>query len=179
MKFKVNDELVIVSKRGTCYNYIDGDKCVVLRVEKDFDDLNYRVRFENGEECWIYENEAELIEPMFTKSDLKSGMLVVKRNGNVELLIGEYFMDKESGHNCLSSINEDLTNGTGYRKQFDIVEVYDIHSHTIGSFKSDSFDIERLTSLYKREETKVIKKLTIEDIQNKLGYEFKIIKGDK
>ncbi len=167
--FKVGDKVKVIEKS---YGYKVGDIGTITKIDCQ---SSIKVVFDY-DYFWICDFQLEFIEG-FTKSDLKSGMLVVKRNGNKELIIGEYLMASDCGFNCLSSVKEDLTNTNS--KEFDIVDVYDINTHTIGSFKSDSFDIERLTRIYKREETKVIKELTIEDIQKELGYEFKIIKGDK
>ena len=61
---------------------------------------------------------------MFTKSDLKNGDVIVRRNGNVEIAIVDLgvFVDK-TGWNDLDRVNDDLTNSSSWRDSWDIVKV--------------------------------------------------------
>ena len=47
------------------------------------------------------------------KSDLKTGMLVMRREGAIQLLVKKTFIVKTGGFNLLSSIDDDLSNVFG------------------------------------------------------------------
>ena len=71
----------------------------------------------------------ELVEDkkMFTKSDLKNGDVVVRRNGWVEVVIVDLdVMVSKNGWDSLSDIKEDLTDeeSDAFDNEYDIVKVY-------------------------------------------------------
>ena len=55
------------------------------------------------------------------KSDLKTGMLVMKRTGRIELVVKKTLLTKSGGFNELKSLNDNLKNQ--YHPEHDIVKV--------------------------------------------------------
>lgn len=116
----------------------------------------------------------------FTKDDLKTGMLVVTRDGRKWIVMKDLY-DKnyeETGvlsnldeFNLLASYNDDLTfisRSGKHIEKLDIVEVYDVKSIL-------DFDIIYRKLLWKREE---VKELTVGEISKLLGYKVKIVDGE-
>lgn len=106
----------------------------------------------------------------FTKADLKTGDVVLRRNGDVEIVNRELEMlIRESGWNDLDDIREDLTSGFG-NKNGDIVAVrrptYKGHC-SFGAFKGNYGIL-----VYEREE---VEEMTLEQVCKLLGKNIKII----
>ena len=93
----------------------------------------------------------------FSKKDLKVGDVLTLRNGSVGI-----FDNKKTNIDCLlaDNIEDDLTNNGFCGKKLDIVKV----ERPI-----------KYETVFKR----TIKEMTLEEVCEKLGYEVKIIKGDK
>lgn len=77
----------------------------------------------------FYADEIELVEDkkVFTKSDLKNGDVIVRRNGWVEIVIVDLnvLVTNNEGWNDLSDVMEDLTDiDSDYDLNYDIVKVY-------------------------------------------------------
>ena len=112
------------------------------------------------------------------KSDLKTGMKVVLRNGeeyllllNTEEVLGTYnilipLCENNSGWLSFDSYNEDLTCEDGYN-EYDIMKVFT--PYCIWTLLYDSF----WDKVWERKDKK---KMTIEDIEKELGYEITIVK---
>lgn len=103
----------------------------------------------------------------FKKSDLKDGMVVEYKYGQKRLVAGSILIGTY-GYNELYYYNEDLCTDTD---ETTIYKVYD----TVSSLKD--FDKKELKLLWERK-PKVIKEVTIEDIEKKFGCKVKIV-GDK
>lgn len=62
---------------------------------------------------------------MFTKSDLKNGDIIVRRNGDVEIVIVDRgVLVSKTGWNRLRDVREDLTDDADFCEEWDIVKVY-------------------------------------------------------
>lgn len=105
----------------------------------------------------------------FTKSDLKTGDIVLRRNGDTEIVILEQqsFIAK-TGYNLLSSVNEDLTSTCS--SNWDIIAVR--RPVLIGDCTFSAFDANRGILIYEREEVE----MTIEEICKALGKKVRIKK---
>lgn len=118
-----------------------------------------------------------------TKQDLKTGMRVRTRNGELYLVLkdcktGHYghqdllFASFCGDYNIGDDYNNDLicVDSNDTDEDFDIVEVYTAKS---GFADIDVLDRTSLKSIWKREEKK---KMTVAEIEEKLGYEVEIVR---
>lgn len=111
-------------------------------------------------------------EVLMTKSDLKNRMLVRAKCGSLYMVV-DGFLVKESGWFSLNCYNEDLTIKRDVRvkgcinlEDYDITKVYSV---------AKSFNTNECELLWERPE---VKELTIQEIEDKLGYKVKIV-GEK
>jgi hypothetical protein len=115
------------------------------------------------------------------KLDLKTGMRVTLRNGSVSIVLKEcsfyehkdaynVYVNKEcSSWDMFQYWNDDLT-GTIYSK-YDVMKV-EQPRHPYEIFKENG----TFKTVWEREE---LKELTIEEIQQKLGYKIKVVESHK
>lgn len=107
----------------------------------------------------------------FTKADLKSGDVVLRRNGFVEIVCRETdTLISKDGFNRLSEINEDLTSGLSFA-DWDIIAVRrpkKPHECQFCAFASEYGEL-----IYERKETE---EMTLEEVCKALGKEIKIVK---
>lgn len=62
---------------------------------------------------------------MFTKSDLKNGDVIVRRNGDVEIaIVDRGVLVSKTGWNRLRDVREDLTDDDDFDNEWDIMKVY-------------------------------------------------------
>lgn len=126
--------------------------------------------FNNGtyaSRTYAIEEKIEILEwsdymnKVFTKSDLKNGDVLVKRNGYVEIVIPEIGarITKNGRFNWFSLLNEDLTNDDG--REYDIVKVYRPKSPGQCSFKEEFFEKGEL--IFKRDKMEPVE-VTLEEI---------------
>lgn len=109
----------------------------------------------------------------FTKSDLKDGDVILKRNGSVEIAIPSVgaFVCLD-GYNLLTSLNDDLTSVCA--SEFDIVEVRRPTKPSDCIF--DCFKYSGGDVVYNRErDTEVIEEMTLEEVCEALGKKIKIV----
>lgn len=90
MKFKVGDKV----KVSNSWEGRSGEVGEIIRISVH-GDYNHRVKFEDADQESFKEEELELVQQKgFTKSDLKTGMGVVLRNGDMgHLLLDTPFGD--------------------------------------------------------------------------------------
>lgn len=125
---------------------------------------------------------SDYMDKVFTKSDLKTGDIVLKRNGSVEIVILEISggtLINQTGYNMLSYINEDLTSSLG-DDCFDIMYVrrpvimgdcqFVCFENGYGELVYDRIAIEREAKKNQVEE------MTMEQICQALGKNIKIVK---
>lgn len=110
------------------------------------------------------------------KSDLKTGMRVKTRDGEIQIVIKNTLFRGEpidiivskNGWNRLDRYNEDLTNIN--HKLLDIVEVYTIDGNE-DNFTRSFLNTDKRKLYWKREEAK---EMTLEEIEKELGYKIKL-----
>ena len=108
----------------------------------------------------------------FTKADLKTGDVVLRRNGSTEIVNRELGMFiRKNGWNDLDEIRENLTSVFN-NEHGDIVAVRRPKNKYDCMF--NAFERERGTLVYERKEPE---EMTLEQVCKLLGKEIKIIKG--
>ena len=127
---------------------------------------------DNGANFNWCDDELELI---FTKDDLKDGMVVEYRNGTRELVFGSRTIDKRGYHN-LKDYTETLTEHKYHLENHDIIKVYEVNSDAICTL-NEIFNNECLTLIWERKEEPSHKEMTVEEIEKELGYKIKVV-GD-
>ena len=171
MKFKVGDKVQVS-------NSWEGRSGMIGKITDTDDDssYSYTVTFEgNGNESFK-EEELELAEQQFTKSDLKTGMGVVLRDGSK----GHVLLGTEAGDvvrildngtwGDLAKYKDDLTSKS--REAIDIVEVY----RSKWSFMYLTDQVFGQECIFKREEPKPEPtKMTMKEINEHFGKAIEIV----
>ena len=134
-----------VRNKGTCY-YGNGEYSSRVFAEK----YNYKIL-----EWSDYTNKE------FTKADLRDGMVVEQRNGNMYLVLAGMAVRK-NGRNRIGGYDDDLK-WAGY-KGGDIVKVYRITPKSLKCIE-DVFIKSNLELIWERTE---LKKMTVEEMRKKL-----------
>ena len=110
----------------------------------------------------------------FTKADLKTGDVILRRNGDVEIVNRELetLICKDGGYNLLKCFRNDLTHSA--MKEYDIIEVRRPKEKCDCCFDAiSSCGHRRGTLVYERKE---VEEMTLEQVCRLLGKEIKIIK---
>ena len=113
---------------------------------------------------------SDFMNKEFTKADLKTGDVILRRSGDTEILMRELntFITK-TGWNDLADIKEDLS--SKYWSSADIMAVR--RPRSVGDCAFNAFKNELGTLVYERKE---VKEMTLEEICKALGKEIKIVK---
>lgn len=130
---------------GTCY-YGNGEYSSRVFAEK----YNYKILE------W-----SDYMDKEFTKADLRDGMVVEQRDGDMYLVLAGMVVRKR-GYNRIGDYDDDLK-CAGYTGG-DIVKVYRITPGSLGCIE-DVFIKSNLELIWERTETK---KMTIEEMRQKL-----------
>ena len=113
---------------------------------------------------------SDFMKETFTKADLKTGDVVLKRNGEVEIINRELGMlICKSGWNDLKDVREDLTSILDSR--YDIIAVRRPKEKGDCNFEACEHKWGKL--VYERKE---VEEMTLEQVCKLLGKEIKIIK---
>lgn len=114
----------------------------------------------------------------FTLRDLSDGMVVETKCGKRYLVYCGRFIG-ETGYNILDSYDNDLTANHYLDDPYTIVKVYRIPREfiirTIRDFLTDT-SVRHYTLIWEREERR---DMTLEEIENKLGYKINLIDNTK
>ena len=179
-KFKKGDRVKVVNGGGGTIGatYFIGD---ILTVIKDDSTMPFCIT-ETGEKVIAYEGELELYnenEKQMKKSDLKTGMLVETREGELGLVMlnteeGDSIVsDGSSGYwSPLDCYLENLTHfgSPEALRKYDIVNVYGYSF----SWTAANVSVGNRPLLWERQE---VVEMTHEEICKALGKEIKIIKN--
>lgn len=115
-------------------------------------------------------------ETIVNKSQLKTGDVLVRRNGEIEIYIQEFsaLIGANGRYRLADGICDDLTYITPFSKQFDVVKVYRPSSAYNCDLKEGYLEG---NLIYDRDSITV--EMTIEEVCKALGKNIKIVKGDK
>lgn len=150
-------------------NYSDYKSNTVYYFNNDTYGSLYQATKDN---CTILEWE-DFMNKEFTKADLKTGDVVIRRNGDVEIVNRELEMFiRQNGWNDLDNTREDLMDMLG-DDGYDIVAVRRPINKKDCCF--DAFKYQCGTLVYERKE-KEVKEMTLEQVCKLLGKKIKIIK---
>ena len=178
MNFKVGDKVKV---KDSWFGHA-GQVGVVFRTD-NCGPFNYSVKFDvEGDDGMRHENfkddSLELAKQQFTKSDLKTGMGVVLRNGRKgHILVDTGCVDvirflENGNYSCLNEFSDNLT--SNYREEHDIVEVY----FTEYQFKLLTDQVFDQECVFKREEPKPEPeptKMTMKEINEHFGKPIEIV----
>lgn len=150
-----NKEYWNVYREKTCYSFNNDCYTGIDYYKKE----NYTIRE------W-----SDFMKETFTKADLKTGDVVLKRNGEVEIINRELGMlICKSGWNDLKDVREDLTSILNDR--YDIIAVR--RPEDKGDCNFEVFEHKWGKLVYER---KKVEEMTLEQVCKLLGKEIKIIK---
>ena len=157
MRFKVGDKARVKKnlRVGKIYDGIyfsttmDKFKGKVVEIVNIFD--NY---YGLKEDEWNFYFSDNMLEPAFTKQDLKAGDKLILRDGSVGFYNG---VDTETHSLNYCNINEDLTNNGTLGSTLDIVKVQ---------------RPKKYKTIYEREKAR---KMTVKEISEALGYEVEVV----
>lgn len=135
-KYKVGDK-VRVKKTATCECSIswnnngkmDHWRGQIMTIRSLLNETGYKMVEDINENGGGWRWHEYWLEPItdFTKSDLKTGMVVKLRDGDFYLVYGERLFS-DYGYREIDNYNEDLTHTFG-GDRCDIVEVYDVNNY--------------------------------------------------
>jgi len=180
-EFKVGDE-VKVTYSGYAVDLVRFKGAVGIITASATRGYDWVVDFPESSYAF-YNHELASVKP-FSKSDLKTGMVVVLRSGNhyfaaldcfSEEVEEDGFLLRNGGWCQLSAYDEDLSNSSGHLF-LDIVEVYSVYANDMLTLVRGSLPLKK-ELLYKREEVVVIPKvkMTQAAIEEALGYEIEVV----
>ena len=140
----------------TAYNFNTGS----------FSDTDYYA--ENG---YTILEWSDFMSGTFTRADLKTGDVIKRRDGDIEIFIREFdvFVRNDGQYNTLGGINYDLTSIHGTSR--DIIAVRRPIRDRDCTFSA--FEFERGTLVYEREE---VIEMTLAEVCKLLGKNIKIVK---
>ena len=139
----------------TCYNFNQGYIC-----DAGYYLNNYYTILE-----W-----SDFMNKEFTKDDLRDFDIVLRRDGDVRIVIGDRIMDKEGYSNLKSYYSDDLTSMVNGSHQ-DIMSV--IRPVVLSDLSFDAFEKNLGRVVYERDETV---EMTLEEVCKALGKNVKIVK---
>lgn len=117
---------------------------------------------------------SDFMNAKFTKANLKTGDVILRRNETVEIVNRELGMlIRKRGWNDLDDIREDLTSGYN-NPQFDIIAVRRPTNKCDCCF--EAFSTQRGTLVYDRKHD-TVEEMTLDEVCKLLGREIKIVKG--
>ena len=181
MEFKVGDKVKV---KDSWFGR-DGQVGVIFKID-NLEPYKYSVKFDvegdNGRRDENFKGDSlELAKQSFTKSDLKTGMGVVLRNGRKgHVLVDTGCVDvirflENGNYSCLNDFSDDLTSNY---QQHDIAEVY----FTEYQFKLFTEGVFEQDCVFKREEPKPEPKpepeptkMTMKEINEHFGKPIEII----
>lgn len=157
-KFKIGDKVRITGSFDDSTDNLDGKIGEVISVRK----RDIMVTVEGVPFTWyIWNKNAKLIDDnaeykkVFTKNDLRNGDVVLKRNGEVEIVVlplGTLAV-KHVGFNLLEDINDDLTS-----RVWDKYDIVAVRRPTVpGDCRFDAFEGGHGELVYDRRQRRVQK----------------------
>lgn len=135
---------------GLYFNHAMADRCgKVATITKAFDGDEYS-RYELDIESMDFVYNDDMLEPYsgFSKSDLKDGMVVQHRDGEMLIVFGDTLV-AQNGTWGLDEYHDDLTDCN--KKDADIVKVYKVKPDCVNDIH-DVYDVDYLDLIWERKE---------------------------
>ena len=158
---------------------------IINRLEKgeypDYTDIMKKYLKEGfGYNYGNNEREDKNMNKNFTKADLKAGYVVKYRSGELRMVLpyrrGLVITDIDGQWlNLVTELNDDLTAGAT-TNNLDVMEVYGLSAFGSTACRISTFGRELL---WKREEEKPAKKMTVSEIEKALGYKVEVVADEK
>lgn len=147
-----------VYKDNTCYDFNNGKYYLLSSYES---------------KGYIVLEWSDFMDKKFTKADLKSGDVVLIRNGIIGIVCRETdSLISKYGFNYLSEVNEDLTDNDKFERDFDIIAVR--RPKRPSNCQFCAFDKGYGKLVYERKDKP--EEMTLKEICEALGKEIKIVK---
>lgn len=172
MRFKVGDK-VRIAENTSAHRFEIGQPVRIKKVTIS----NYLAESLDGtEEWWVADKE--LGPAPFTLSDLKPCMVAKIRDGKTAIISmsQDNGMVMNSDNGCWVGLgNYSDTLESSVTNQHDVVEVYGFSKMP---YRANEISTNDRELLFKREEPKPKRKMTIDEICKELGEEIEIVKGE-
>lgn len=146
-------------KDKTCYYFNEGK----------FSDLDYAVNCD-PEGPYTVLKWSDFMKKEFTKDDLKNFDIILRRDGDVRIRIGNRYLDKDGYSNLNDNYSSDMTSVMGSHQ--DIMAIR--RPVDISDMSFDAFEKKLGRLVYERDETV---EMTLEEVCKALGKNVKIVKG--
>jgi hypothetical protein len=175
-KFKVGDKVKVV-KNVTDVDFKDTFIGHIYTI-KNIDSVRmFGQAYGIGKNYVVYDNELELVEPnSFTKSDLKDGMVVRTRDKGNFLVLGDVLLDDYEKIN-LDNYKSDLIHNAS--PILDIMAVYSVQTCAVEDiYDTMCVDNDCHKLIWERKEEPKYKEMTVDEIEEKLGYKIKVVGND-
>lgn len=127
-------------------------------ADSEYSDLDYA-----KEKGYIVLEWSDYMQKEFTKADLKDGMIVKYRNGEMFLKFDGKLINND-GFEELNTFDNNLKD-VGFSSDYDIMKIYKLNLTKVYCLK-DIFNIENLELIWQRTKTKC---MTAEEMRQKLG----------
>ena len=173
-KFKVGDKVrirkdLIAGKQYGGMTLLIGhmSDCIGMTgLVKKCDSYLYTYAYKVGDFYWT----EEMLEPAFTKADLKDGMVVetIETHNNRYLVMGDHFIQPMCNLG-IGYYSDDLTRGD--HSPYTIAKVYKSTAPTIERL----FDDKYLELIWERPKEEPVKEMTVAEIEKELGYKIKVV----
>lgn len=125
----------------------------------------------------------DYMKQIFTKKDLKTGDIIVRRNDSIEVVNVELggTLVKDGGYNELSSLKDDLTESLC--EDYDVMEVYrpkELYHFNFYGYEYGELMFDRYGELMFDRESDVLEplKITMREIEEKFGCPVVIVREE-
>lgn len=169
-KFKVGDKVRVIRKAKHSLSPGKDEfigKVFTIDHTSQFNDTTYPYYLGGTGYYWCDEE----LERVFTKADLKDGMVVEDKNGLRGVVIGSAIHHLET-HGDLGLYNDDLTAKIIYDCTIDKIYEIDEPNRCLMSYLNRGTG---LKLIWERPKEEPVKEMTVAEIEKELGYKVKVV----
>lgn len=179
MKFKIGDRVVVEESNVESEFPKHNKTGEIVEIDMTYEYPYLVCMDDTGSSIWCTVSRLVEEKKVFTKSDLRNGDILKKRNGDIEVVIvdsglrivleARYGYGYGYGYNRLSDLNEDLT----HRDLGDAYDIVAVRRPKKGCACDYSLFDEAMGELVYDRERDTIRELTIEEIEKEFGIKVK------